>query len=273
MKPWTWLILLVGFAPGVLLAAPGAQPALSVSSATTPEEKGLAIALETDRRDSGFLDSQTEVKMILKNRHGDESIRHFYLKTLEVRDDGDKSMIVFEKPRDVAGTAILTFSHSLEPDDQWLYLPALKRVKRIASKNKSGPFMGSEFAYEDLGSWEVKKYSYRFLRDDVLDGHECFVVENTPAYAYSGYQRQVEWVDKAMHQPRKIVYYDRKNEPLKTLFFRDYRQYLDQYWRSHDMLMENQQTGKSTRLLWEPYRFRSDLSEIDFSRSALKRVR
>jgi len=58
---------------------------------------------------------------------------------------------------DVKGTVVLTFSHGLKPDEQWIYLPALKRVKRISSSNKSGPFMGSEFAYEDIGSWEVKK--------------------------------------------------------------------------------------------------------------------
>lgn len=70
------------------------------------------------------------------------------------------------------------------------YLPALKRFKRVASSNKSGPFVGSEFAFEDLGSWEVKKYTYKYLRDDTLDGRRCFVVENTPAYEYSGYTRQ-----------------------------------------------------------------------------------
>lgn len=242
------------------------------SIAETPEEKGLAIALETERRDTGFGDSTAEVLMILSNPQGDKSVRKFRIKTLEITGDGDKTLSIFEEPRDVAGTAILTFSHGLEPDDQWLYLPALKRVKRIASVNKSGPFMGSEFAYEDIGSWEVKKYTYRYLRDEILDGRDCYVVENTPAYEHSGYSRQVEWVDKAIHHPRKIVYYDRKNALLKTLVFKDYQQYLGRYWRANEMIMENYQTGKTTRLIWENYRFRTGLSERDFSRSILSRV-
>ena len=74
-----------------------------------------------------------------------ESKRELEIRTLEVKDDGDKSLTVFHTPRDVRGTALLTFSHGVDPDDQWLYLPALRRVKRIASNNQSGPFMGSEF--------------------------------------------------------------------------------------------------------------------------------
>jgi outer membrane lipoprotein-sorting protein len=115
--------------------------------AETAEEKGLAIAVEADKRDEGFGDSTANMTMELKNKQGDTSIRYIRIKTLEVIGDGDKSMSIFDEPADVKGTAFLTFSHAVEPDEQWLYLPALKRVKRINSKNKSGPFMGSEFAY------------------------------------------------------------------------------------------------------------------------------
>ena len=241
--------------------------------AQTPEENGLAIAMETDRRDAGFGNSLADITMILRNRQGDKSIRAFRMKILEVPGDGNKSMNIFDKPLDVKGTVILTFSHALKPDEQWIYLPALKRVKRISSSNKSGPFMGSEFAYEDIGSWEVKKYTYRYLRDDEVDGHGCFVVENTPAYQYSGYTRQIEWVDKTIHQPRQIVYYDRKNALLKTLTLRGYRQYLRRYWRPNEMLMVNHQTGKSTRLLWKNYRFRTGLSSRDFTKDSVRRAR
>ncbi|MEM7293322.1 MAG: outer membrane lipoprotein-sorting protein, partial [Pseudomonadota bacterium] len=105
--------------------------------AETAEEKGLAISVEADRRDTGFGDSSASMQMTLKNRKGDTSVREVRVKTLEVDDDGDKSLSIFDKPADVKGTAFLTYSHSTEPDEQWLYLPALKRVKRISSKNKS----------------------------------------------------------------------------------------------------------------------------------------
>ena len=132
--------------------------------AETTEDKGLAIAIEADKRDEGFGDSTANMTMELKNKQGDSSIRYIRIKTLEIIGDGDKSMSIFDEPADVKGTAFLTFSHAVKPDEQWLYLPALKRVKRINSKNKSGPFMGSEFAYEDISSQEVEKYNFTYLR-------------------------------------------------------------------------------------------------------------
>ena len=136
--------------------------------AETAGEKGLAIAQEADRRDSGFGNYTNDVEMILKNKQGQESTRKIRSKTLEVADDGDKSLTIFDEPRDVQGTALLSFTHKEGPDDQWLYLPALKRVKRISSDNKSGPFMGSEFAYEDITSQEVDKYTYKYISDEKL---------------------------------------------------------------------------------------------------------
>ena len=242
-------------------------------SAQTPEEQGLAIALEADKRDSGFGDYTSDVKMILKNKQGQESTREIRSRTLEVDGDGDKSMTIFDKPRDVKGTALLSFTHKEGPDDQWLYLPALKRVKRIASDNKSGPFMGSEFAYEDIASQEVEKYTYKFLRDDTLDGMEVFVFERYPVDRKSGYTRQIVWLDKEYYKERKIEFYDRKNSLLKTLLLNDYNQYLGQYWRAHDMYMENHQTGKSTHLLQSNYQYQTGLSDRDFDKNSLKRAR
>ncbi len=241
--------------------------------AETPEEKGLAIAREVDARDTGWGDFQAGMSMLLKNRHGEESLRQMRVKGLEVENDGDKSLIVFDQPRDVKGTALLTFSHKVKDDDQWLYLPALKRVKRIASRNKSGPFMGSEFAFEDLASQEVEKYTYKFIRDDELDGTPVFVMERYPVSKYSGYTRQLAWIDKARYIPLKIEFYDRKNSLLKVLVFRGYKQYLDKYWRADEMFMDNRQTGKSTLLTWKDYRFRTGLKDNDFTRNSLKRAR
>lgn len=241
--------------------------------AGTAEERGLEIATEAERRDTGFHDSTASMKMLLRNRQGDESTRYIRVRTLEQPDDGDKSLTIFDEPADVRGTAFLSFTHKSDPDDQWLYLPALKRVKRISSRNKSGPFMGSEFAYEDISSQEVEKYTYKYLREEACGDLQCFVIERYPVDEYSGYTRQVVWIDKTEYRPRKIVYYDRKNARLKTLTFSDYHQYLDRYWRAHSMYMENHQTGKSTLLTWSDYEFQTGLSDRDFNRNNLDRVR
>lgn len=241
--------------------------------AETPEEKGLAIAKEADRRDTGWGDQTANLKMVLRNRHGKESLREIRTKTLEVEGDGDKALSIFDNPRDVKGTAFLSFTHALEPDEQWLYLPALKRVKRISSSNKSGPFMGSEFAFEDLSSQEVEKYSYKFLRDEKIDGRDTFVIERKPAYKHSGYTRLITWLDKEMYQPLKIEFYDRKNKLLKTLTSSDHKQYEGKFWRPTRMHMSNHQTKKSTELTWSNYQFKTGLKSSDFDRNSLKRAR
>jgi outer membrane lipoprotein-sorting protein len=241
--------------------------------AETAEEQGLAIAKAADKYDSGFQDFTADMVMTLRNKKGQESRREIRIRTLEVQGDGDKSLSIFDQPRDVKGTAMLTFSHGLEPDDQWLYLPALKRVKRINSRNKSGPFMGSEFAYEDLGSQEVEKYSYKFLRDEACGDYQCYVIEQYPEYKHSGYTRRVVWLDKDGYRPIQVVFYDRKNALLKTLKNSDYQQFLGHYWRPGMMAMENHQTGKSTTLEWSNYQFQVGLSDADFNKARLKNIR
>lgn len=249
--------------------------ALSLVSAmaVASPERGLEIAKERKARDEGWGDSLSHVTMILKNAHGESSSREMRLKSLEINNDGDKGLTIFDEPRDVQGTAFLNFSHATEPDDQWLYLPALKRVKRIASRNKSGPFMGSEFAYEDLSSFELEKYSFNYLKDETLDGQEVFVVEQIPVDKFSGYTKQLVWVDKEHYRPLKIEFFDRRGSKLKTLTLSEYKQYLDQYWRAHEMFMENHQTGKSTLLKASKFSFRTGLTEKDFNKASLKRAR
>lgn len=245
----------------------------TLATAETPEEKGLAIAQEADHRDIGWQDQTASLEMTLRNRHGQESKRHIRSKTKEVEGDGDKSLSIFDTPRDIKGTAFLSFTHALKPDEQWLYLPALKRVKRISSNNKSGPFMGSEFSYEDLSSQEVEKYSYKYLRDEKVDGRACFVIERIPTYKHSGYTRLITWLDKETYRPLKIEFYDRKKALLKTLTYAGYKQYEGKFWRPERMSVVNHQTKKSTELLWKDYRFKTGLTDRDFDRNSLKRAR
>lgn len=241
--------------------------------AETAQEKGLAIATEADRRDTGFGDTTVEMKMTLRNRNGDTSTRKMRSRTLEMDNDGDKGLTIFDKPADVRGTAMLTFSHQKGNDDQWIYLPALKRVKRISASNKSGPFMGSEFAYEDLGSQELPKYRYRWLRDEELDDRQMFVVERIPTYKKSGYTRMVSWIDKDEYQPYKVEYFDRKASHLKTLILSDYKRYKGQFWRPNTLEMANHQNGKVSLLEFSNYQFQTGLKSRDFNKNSLKRIR
>lgn len=238
------------------------------------ENKGLEIAREADLRDVGFGDHVTNMVMVLRNKNGKESIRQIRVKTLEVVGDGDKSLVIFDNPRDVKGTAFLNYTHKVGDDDQWLYLPALKRVKRISSQNKSGAFMGSEFAYEDFASQEVEKYTYKWIRDEIYENMDCYIVERYPVdQANSGYTRQVTWIDKNEYRTWKIDFYDRKNSLLKTLTVNGFNNYQGKYWRAEKMNMVNHQNNKSTKLNFSEYQFGIGLNANDFNTNSLARVK
>ena len=243
--------------------------------AADSEQQGYEIAARADRSDRGFGDSQVAMEMILRNAAGKESTRSLTLNTLEIPDEqlGDKTLIVFETPADIDGTALLSHARILEADNQWLYLPALKRVKRISSVNKSGPFVGSEFAFEDFTALELNKYTYNYLRAEPCGDLTCDVIERFPRYEHSGYTRQVSWVDQDVYQVRQVEFYDRRGDLLKTLTLDDYRQYEDAYWRPHRMAMVNHKTGKSTDLLYTEYQFKSGLADRDFGKNVLARIR
>ena len=243
------------------------------SGAATAEETGLRIARDARSREVGFGNFSARQSMVLRNKQGQESRRQLRVKVLEVAGEADKSLFVFDEPRDVQGTALLIHAHRESADDQWLYLPALKRVKRISSSNRSGSFMGSEFAYEDLTAQAVEKYTYRYLRDEPCGQLTCTVSERFPVDKKSGYNRQVVWRDKDELRVWKVEYYDRKDALLKTLALDDYNQYLGSYWRAGEMTMENHLTGKSTVLTWTEYQFGTDLDERDFTRTGLRRTR
>ena len=254
---------------GLLLAMLAWPAGLAAESA---EEAGLRIATEARERQKGFGNFIASMTMTLRNKRGQESHREVRLKVIEVEGDGDRTMFVFDRPRDVRGTAFLVHAHKQEADDQWLYLPALKRVKRISSSNRSGSFMGSEFSYEDLGAQEVEKFTYRYLRDEPCGAFTCTVTEQVPTEK-SGYRRQVVWRDKEELRLWKVEYFDRKDSHLKTLTLDKYEAHLDRYWRAAEMTMVNHLTGKSTIMHWSDYEFGTDLNERDFSKTGLKRVR
>jgi hypothetical protein len=248
---------------------------LNIAGAQTHEEMGRKVAEEADRRDLGWHDNKSVSKMILKNRQGQESTRDLRRFAYEVNDTGlgDKSLVVFDSPKDIKGTALLSHTKTLKPDNQWLYLPALKRVKRISSSNKSGPFVGSEFAYEDLLSQEVDKYSYKYVGEKKCNNLECYIVERIPLYENSGYKKQIIWWDKDEYRIHKIEFYDRKNSLLKTLTYSNYNQYLNKFWRASTYIMKNHQNGKSTYIEFESWDFNLGQSENTFTPARLKRAK
>lgn len=241
----------------------------AAARADDPVAKGLDIARRSDKANEGFVSERATMTLDLINAHGDVTKRKMRLEILEGTNDGDRSMSVFEWPADVKGTKLLTFTHKTADDDQWLYLPAVKRVKRISSNNRSGSFMGSEFAYEDLAAQEVEKFTYRYLDDQKVDGRDCWRVERVPTDKNSGYKRQVTWTDKEYLSPVKIEYYDRKNELLKVSAFSGYKKQ-GKFWRWAKIAVENVQTKKKSMLVWEGRELGVKLDPSRFDSAALE---
>ena len=229
----------------------------------------MEIAEKSDKVTDGFESSIAQTEMILVNASNQKSIRQLEMKTLE-GEDGDKTISTFLTPADVKGTKTLGHEHLDRDDDQWLYLPALKRVKRIASRNKSGSFMGSEFSYEDIGNQNYKKYTYDEKVEEVdLNGVKCYKGSRIPTDKNSGYTKQISWVAQDTFLLQQIEYYDRKSELLKTATFSDYKQ-IDGVWRVGKIEMKNHQNDKSTILIWKEDKVKAGLTDKEFNKRLLK---
>ena len=242
------------------------------ASAASPEEAGLKIATEAYERNKGFGKFTASQTMVQRNKQGWESRRQLRIKVLETEGAGNRSLFVFNRSGSVKGTTFLTHAYKNKAAGQWLYLPALKRVKRIISPNRSGSFMGSEFSYEDPGAREVTKYTYRYRREEACGTFACTLVEQVPAAKRSACRRQIVRRDKKEMRAWKIACYDRKNAHLKTLTFGKYTRYPDRCRRAGEMRMVNHLTGKSTAMPWSDYRVGADLEAREFTRTGLKQV-
>ena len=238
----------------------------------SPAEQGKAIAREMARRAGGYGDQTMTLEMELRNAHGGKATRKIRVKVLERPKAASYSLIIFDSPRDVKGTALLSHGKPDGDDDQWLYLPALRRVRRISSANRSGPFAGSEFSFEDLSGNAASKYSWKLVGEAKCASGTCYRVETRPTYQRSGYSKRIVWVDKKHYRPVKVEFFDRKGARLKTLTYSDYRKH-GKHQRAHQWTMKNHQSNKSTVLRFASYRFKTGLDESDFSKSRLKRVR
>lgn len=234
----------------------------------------IEIAAKVKDASSGYESSRSLMEMVLIDQAKNRSIRLIHSIALEnALDDaksGDKFLMEFKTPTDVKGTKFLSHEKIISNNNQWLYLPALKRIKRIVSKNKGGSFMGSEFSYEDISSREPSKYTYsKELGEVVLDGIDTYRYERYSKDKNSGYSKQVLWVDKKRYVVLKVEYFDKKKELLKTSKYAEYKKTKDTY-RVSSIVMQNHQNLKSTTLKYLEDEIHLNLDEKLFSKRYLK---
>jgi len=227
------------------------------------------VAKQSYERISGYKSSLSKTTMVLKNAQGVENIRKLEMKKVE-GEDGDKSLLNFLYPDDLKDTKLLSFEVIGKDDKQWLYLPSLKRVKRISSRNKSGSFMASEFSYEDISSQNYKNYSYSGEATEVTqDGVVYYKIARIPIDANSGYSKQIIWIDKEKLLPRFGEYYDKQEKLLKKIRFSEYKK-IDGIQRIVEINIENVQNKKSSSLHWDKDVINANIKKSDLSKRALK---
>lgn len=242
-------------------------------SKENPEQKGLRLAKEIEAANSGFVGEESDMEMILIDAYNSKTVRKMLGKTLETKDDGDKSLMIFKNPKDVKGTKMLTWTHKKKDDDQWLYLPSLRRIKKISSRSKTSAFMGSEFSYEDLGSQEIDKYKFKWIKDiKNKKGETIHVMERYPKQK-SGYSKMVMHISKKMMSAIKIDYFDRKGELLKTGNFKKFKAFKVKgktIYRAGLIEMKNVQTKKSSLFTWKSRKLGVKHRKRDFDKKSLK---
>jgi outer membrane lipoprotein-sorting protein len=232
-------------------------------------QSGYDIMKLADERYAGET-AQYNLTMTLDSGRGTPRVREV---SWIFKDFGDteKTLMVFKSPRDVAGTGYLSFSYDDDrDDDMWLYLPAMKRVRRITGSGKNDDFMGTDFTYEDMGSRGLDKDNFTFQTEETLDGEPCWVVEARPKDSREPYGRRVIWLRKDSYIISAVDYYDRQNRLLKTLRVSGIGR-IDGIWAVRRMEMTNAQSKHSTIIEMSDIRFNVPLDDSFFTVTNLER--
>jgi len=259
-------------APRILLALLLAWlPAITQAA----EPSGLAIMQAVDNRDDGDDLSETMTQTLI-DRNGNQRVRHM----VSFRKDygKDKKMIVFfTEPANIRDTALLTFDYDdpAKDDDQWLYLPALKKVRRISAADRGDYFMGTDFTFEDMKQTpELTDYHWRLLGSAEVDGHDCWKVEGVPVsdevMRELGYSRIVQYVRKDIDMTVRVDYWDQAGRELKHLHVSALKQ-IQGIWSPLKVEMDNVQSHHRTILEFADQRYNTGLKNRLFTQRALKR--
>jgi outer membrane lipoprotein-sorting protein len=188
-----------------------------------------------------------------------------------------KMVMRFLEPADVKGTGILTFDYEDKDDDMWLYMPALRKVRRIVSSEKTKNFMGSEFTNSDITKPSITEYTYKMLGSENVGDVECWKIEIVPATkeignAY-GYSKKICWIGKTDYTARKNEFYDLEGKLLKVMVT-DKVKLLDEKNKKYqpvDIVMDNKQNGRSSRFVIEKVIFNPNVKEEYFTTDYLEK--
>ncbi|MBL4712867.1 MAG: outer membrane lipoprotein-sorting protein [Gammaproteobacteria bacterium] len=246
-------------------------------TANTPLPSGKQIANNINARNEGITQSRN-MKMILTDKRGKQRIRE----TVSYRKyfgEEKRTVIHYLKPRNVKKTSFLTYDYPEigKDDDQWLYLPAMRKVRRISASDRGDYFLGTDFTYEDIkkeSKVTLEDFTRKTLREEVFDGNPVYVIEAIPVNdevaEELGYGKIIQWVDKNIWMTRKSEFFDTRGKRLKTTLFKDIKQ-VDKIWTAHRLEVDNHKTGHKTVFIFSDVIYDKGVRDDFFTQRAIRR--
>ena len=264
----TSVVLLFAFIPGLAITT-------ELTSSELP--RGDEIIKHVNARDEGNAVSRA-VLMKMIDKRGKTRVRktHSFRKYIG---DEKRTAIFYLSPRNIKDTAFLTYDYASAnvDDDQWLYLPAMRKVRRISAANRGDYFLGTDFTYEDIKKEtkiSVEDYSHRTIGEETVDGHHTYIVEGTPvneAIARElGYSKVKLWIDNKIWMTRKTEFFDMRRNHLKTIHTRDVKN-IQGIWTAHHLEVNNHKSGHKTEFVFSNIDYQTEVSDDIFTERALRR--
>lgn len=240
-------------------------------SAAAETLSGRDIIDRARQNSSGFQDMSHRVRMVLIDEKGGKSEREMLLKARVGSNGESNSLSIFTAPQREKGIALLTNVSKDKSDEQWLYLPSAKRLKRITGSSRTSSFRGSEFTFEDLSDQNPDSYRFERIGEEACGELQCYVVDRFPGSGLeSSYSKTRLWIDTAHFRPFKADFFDGAGKPFKSMQAYDYRQFDSRFWNPARIVMTNLQTGKATELVSLELKMNTGLKESEFTELAIR---
>ncbi len=238
---------------------------------------GDEIAHNINARDEGLSVSRT-VLMEMTDKRGKQRIR----KTRGFRKyfgDEKRTAIYYLTPKNIKDTAFMTYDYAdaSVDDDQWLYLPAMRKVRRISASDRGDYFLGTDFTYEEIKQEtrvSIEDYSRKTIGKEIIDGHSTFIAESIPVDKKTakelGHSKVTQWIDAEIWMIRKAEFDSLRGKPLKTIYTREIKQ-VQEIWTAHLLEVKNHKTGHTTKFIFSEVDYQTPISDDLFTERALRR--
>lgn len=257
----------------LLILSASANLAFATPKTGKAFDQGREIMKKSEASASGFKDMSSSVRMTLWEGNESKKVTEMVVKVIALQDGEGRSLTRFTKPKREKGISLLTFTHSRDEDEQWIYLPSTKRIKKIASSSKSASFRGSDFSFEDLAAQDSSKFDFQLLKKESCGAENCYVLERTPIVNSSSYSKAQLWIDMEHYRLHKALFYSKEDTPVKQLTTSNYQLHDNKYWKPDFILMKQLNNDRSTTLEVLEVEFNTQLQENEFSELNLKRGR